>query len=43
MKSFLLAVLALIVISFGANLALTNGGFSSANAGTSEANVRLPD
>ncbi|EEB83778.1 hypothetical protein [Roseobacter sp. GAI101] len=42
MKAFLGAVLALIVICVGANLALTNAGFSSADM-TSDSNVRLGD
>jgi len=43
MKSFILAILALVVISVGANQILMNSGFSSADAGTSHANVRLSD
>ncbi|MDG1862634.1 MAG: hypothetical protein P8J02_05365 [Yoonia sp.] len=43
MKSFLLAILALVVISVGANQILMNSGFSSADAGTSHENVRLSD
>lgn len=43
MKSFILAILALVVITVGANQILMNSGFSSASAGTSHANVRLAD
>lgn len=43
MKSFLLALVALVVISVGANQILQKIGFSSSNAGTSSGNVRLSD
>ncbi len=42
MKAFILAVLALIIISFGMNFALENAGFSSAEV-TADSNVRLGD
>jgi hypothetical protein len=42
MKAFLMAVVALIVISAAANFALNNAGFSSAGM-TSNSNVRLSD
>ncbi len=42
MKAFLMAVLALVVISVGANFALNNAGLSSADM-TSNSNVRLGD
>lgn len=41
MKPFILAILALIVVSVGANQLLMKSGFSSASAGTSHGNVRL--
>ncbi len=41
MKAFLLALVALVVISLGANQVLLRSGFSSADAGTSEGNVRI--
>lgn len=41
MKPFIHAIVALVVISFGANQILLNSGFSSADAGTSHENVRL--
>ena len=41
MKPFILAIFALVVISFGANQILLNSGFSSADAGTSHENERL--
>ena len=40
MKAFLIAILALVVITVGANIALENAGFSMANR-TSDSNVRL--
>jgi hypothetical protein len=40
MKAFLGAVVALFVIAFGMNFALSNAGFSSADM-TSDRNVRL--
>jgi hypothetical protein len=43
MKSFLFALVALVVISVGANQILQQIGFSSSNAGTSSENVRLSD
>ena len=43
MKSFLLAILALIIISVGANQFLMRGGFSSSSVATSPDNVRLSD
>ena len=43
MKAFLLSIVALVVISVGANQILMRSGFSSAEAGTSTANVRLSD
>jgi len=43
MKSFLVALVALVVIAVGANRILTTIGFSSQEAGTSSANVRLPE
>jgi len=42
MKAFLGAVLAMVVIAVGANFALNNAGFSSADM-TSDSNVRLGD
>lgn len=41
MKAFLLALVALVVISVGANQILLRSGFSSAVAGISEGNVRI--
>tara|TARA_R110002072_G_scaffold10544_3_gene49020 strand:+ start:2360 stop:2500 length:141 start_codon:yes stop_codon:yes gene_type:complete len=41
MKAFLLALVALVVISVGANQILLRSGFSSAVAGSSEDNVRI--
>ena len=43
MKPFLLALVAGIIITVGANLILKQSGFSSANAASSNENVRLPD
>lgn len=43
MKPFLLALVALVIISVGANLVLEQIGFSSSAAGTSSGNVRLSD
>lgn len=43
MKPFIFALLALVVISVGANKLLMNGGFSSEDASTSHENVRLSD
>ena len=43
MKPFILALLSLVVISVGANQILLSSGFSSADAGTSHANVRLSE
>lgn len=43
MKAFILALVALVVISVGANQILGSMGFSSADVGTSPANVRLSD
>jgi uncharacterized protein YxeA len=40
MKAFLVAILALVVITVGANFILENAGFSSADV-TSDRNVRL--
>lgn len=42
MKAFLAAILALVVITVGANFILENAGFSSAD-GASDRNVRLGD
>lgn len=42
MKAFITAILAMIVISTGSNLVLTNAGFSAAEM-TSDSNVRLGD
>lgn len=41
MKAFVLAIFAAVVLTIGANLILTNVGFSTANEGTSSSNVRL--
>lgn len=41
MKAFLLALLALVVISVGANQVLLRSGFSSAAVGISEGSVRI--
>lgn len=43
MKPFVVALLALVVISVGANQLLMNSGFSSSDASTSHENVRLSD
>lgn len=43
MKPFLLALVALVVISVGANQILQQIGFSSSSAGTSSGNVRLSE
>ncbi|MDE2634381.1 MAG: hypothetical protein OSA82_14855 [Paracoccaceae bacterium] len=43
MKSFLMALVALIVISISANLILQQIGLSSSNASTSFGNVRISD
>ena len=43
MKSFLMALVALIVISISANLLLQQIGLSSSNASTSFGNVRISD
>ena len=43
MKAFLLALVALVVISVGANQALTRIGFSSAESGSSATNVRIAE
>ncbi len=43
MKAFLMSLVALVVITVGSNLILKQVGFSSAAAGTSEANVRVFD
>jgi len=43
MKAFLFALVALCVISIGANQVLTRIGFSSAAAGTSATNVRITE
>ena len=42
MKAFLAAVIAMIVISFGADFALSNAGFSASEVFKSD-NVRLGD
>lgn len=41
MKAFLVAIVALVVISVGANQLLMRSGFSAADMGTSHPNVRL--
>ena len=41
MKAFVLAILAAVAITVGSWYGLTHAGFSSADSGTSEANVRL--
>lgn len=43
MKAFLLAVIAVVVITFGSNLILEQIGFSAADVTTSSDNVRLSD
>lgn len=43
MKAFLIALVALVIITVGANQILQVVGFSSATAGTSSKNVRLSD
>ena len=43
MRSFLLALVALVVISVGANQVLQQIDFSSSNASTSFGNVRVSD
>ncbi len=43
MKPFLIALVALVAISVGANQILTEIGFSTSTAGTSTGNVRLTD
>ena len=43
MKAFLLALVALVVITVGANQILHAIGFSSAETTASERGVRLPD
>ena len=43
MKAFLLAVVALVVISVAANQFLIRAGFSAADQTTSSDNVRLDD
>lgn len=43
MKAFLVSLVALVVISVGANQLLLQFGTSSADAGTSAQNVRLSD
>lgn len=40
MKAFIAAIVALGIIAFGMNFALSNAGFSSADM-TSDSNVRL--
>ncbi len=42
MKAFILAIVALVVISVGMNFLLENAGFSSAEV-TTDSNVRLGD
>lgn len=43
MKAFLLAMVALVAITVGANLILTAGGFSAEASSISSNNVRLGD
>ncbi|WP_255200174.1 MULTISPECIES: hypothetical protein [unclassified Sulfitobacter] len=43
MKAFLISLVALVVITVGANRILQVVGFSSATAATSSQNVRLSD
>lgn len=43
MKAFLISIVALVVVTIGANQILMQIGFSSAEMGTSSENVRLSD
>ncbi|SDX12582.1 hypothetical protein [Litoreibacter albidus] len=43
MKAFLCAMIALVVIAFGANQILLNSGFSAQDTTASPSNVRLHD
>jgi hypothetical protein len=43
MKAFVLSIIALVLITVGANQILMQSGFSSAVAGSSSDNVRLSD
>ncbi|MFX0545541.1 hypothetical protein ACEWPL_008345 [Roseovarius sp. S1116L3] len=43
MKAFLIAMVALVVITIGANLILTQANFSSEAASASSGNVRIED